>query len=93
MKPQSTYFPMLKLYRTAILFLLLLALTKAATAQGYIIISGKIIDKTTRQPVPYAHIGVIAKGMGTIANAQGEFYYRFPKIAAEEDVIESCQLA
>ena len=55
-------------------------------SQGYIIIGGKIIDKTTRQPIPYAHIGVMNKGMGTIANAQGEFYYRFPKIAAEENV-------
>ncbi|WP_373514194.1 carboxypeptidase-like regulatory domain-containing protein [Persicitalea sp.] len=55
-------------------------------AQGYIIISGKIIDKTTRQPIPYAHIGVMSKGLGTIANEQGEFYYRFPKIAADEDV-------
>ncbi len=55
-------------------------------AQGYISISGKIIDKSTHQPVPYAHIGIMSKGLGTIANEQGEFYYRFPKIAADEDV-------
>ncbi|MPR35612.1 carboxypeptidase-like regulatory domain-containing protein [Salmonirosea aquatica] len=77
---------MLRFYRTAILVLFLLTSIQIAKAQGYIIISGKIIDKTTRQPVPYAHIGVMSKGTGTIANAQGEFYYRFPKIAAEEDV-------
>ena len=68
------------------LFLLPLFLAKNASGQGYVIISGKIIDKTTRQPIPYAHIGVMAKGLGTIANEQGEFYYRFPKIAADEDV-------
>lgn len=56
-------------------------------AQGYVIISGKIIDKVTQQPIPYAHIGVMSKGLGTIANERGEFYYRFPKIASTEDVV------
>ena len=69
----------------ALLFLSIVCGT-GTFAQGYIVISGKIIDKTTRQPIPYAHIGVMAKGLGTIANEQGEFYYRFPKIAADEDV-------
>ncbi len=74
---------MIHFFRT-INFLLLT--TATAFGQGYTVISGKIIDKTTKQPLPYAHIGVMSKGLGTIANEQGEFYYRFPKIAAEEDV-------
>ncbi len=56
-------------------------------AQGYVVLSGKIIDKATQKPLPYAHIGIMEKGMGTLANEQGEFYYRFPKIAAEEQVV------
>ncbi len=77
---------MLKFHPNLFLFLLSLFFAKNASGQGYVIISGKIIDKTTRQPLPYAHIGVMTKGLGTIANEQGEFYYRFPGIAVDEDV-------
>jgi hypothetical protein len=59
----------------------------AALAQGYVAISGTIVDKSTRKPVPYARIGMPEKGTGTLANEQGEFYYRFPKIAAEEKIV------
>ncbi len=77
---------MLKFSPKLLLLFLPLFFVKTASGQGYVIISGKIIDKASRQPIPYAHIGVMAKGLGTIANEQGEFYYRFPKIAANEDV-------
>ena len=77
---------MLKFHPKPAFFLLTFSFVKIASGQGYVIISGKIIDKTTRQPIPYAHIVLMAKGLGTIANEQGEFYYRFPKIAADEDV-------
>lgn len=77
---------MLKFQPKLFLFFLSLFFAKNASGQGYVIISGKIIDKTTRQPLPYTHIGVMAKGLGTIANEQGEFYYRFPRIAVDEDV-------
>jgi hypothetical protein len=51
------------------------------------VIGGKVVDKETKQPVAFAHVGILSKGMGTIANEQGEFYYRFPKIASEEEVV------
>lgn len=57
-----------------------------AQAQGYVIIGGQVVDKASGQPIPYARIGIMTKGTGTIANENGEFYYRFPKIAAEEPV-------
>ena len=78
---------MLKFHSKFTFFLLTFFLIETASGQGYLIISGKIIDKATRQPIPYAHIGVMTRGLGTIANEQGEFYYRFPKITADEDVI------
>ncbi|GHB70081.1 carboxypeptidase-like regulatory domain-containing protein [Persicitalea jodogahamensis] len=77
---------MLNSFRPIALLVLSIVCHAGTFAQGYITISGKIIDKTTRQPIPYAHIGVMSKGLGTIANEQGEFYYRFPKITAGEDV-------
>lgn len=77
---------MLKLLSKLILIFFSLFLSVTASGQGYVIISGKIIDKTTRRPVSYAHIGLMTKGLGTIANEQGEFYYRFPKVALNDDV-------
>ncbi len=72
--------------RSSALFFFSIICCPNVFGQGYVIISGKIIDKSTRQPIPYAHIGVMSKGLGTIANEQGEFYYRFPKIAIDDDV-------
>ncbi|HEV7348284.1 carboxypeptidase-like regulatory domain-containing protein [Telluribacter sp.] len=75
------------LYRRAFaVFFLWVGSISGLVAQGYIIIGGKVIDKTTQAPIPFAHIGVMDRGMGTIANENGEFYYRFPKIAAEEAI-------
>lgn len=75
----------MQLFRT-LLFLCAFLLTTRVSAQGYVSISGRIIDKATQKPVPYAHIGIMSKGLGTLANEAGEFFYRFPKIAAGEDV-------
>ncbi|WP_247233589.1 carboxypeptidase-like regulatory domain-containing protein [Telluribacter sp. SYSU D00476] len=75
--------------RILTIFLLYIVSVTAVLAQGYIIIGGKVIDKATQQPIPFAHIGVMTRGTGTIANENGEFYYRFPRIAAEEGVVVS----
>jgi hypothetical protein len=66
-----------------------LAVEPGAVAQGYVVIGGKIIDKTTREAVPFARIGVLSKGVGTIANENGEFYLRFAKILSEENIVIS----
>ena len=64
-----------------------LLISFVVSAQGYVAISGKILDKATQKPVPYARIGMMEKGQGTLANELGEFYYRFPKIASEEQIV------
>lgn len=73
--------------RVTVLVVLLVGLGNWSHAQGYMVIGGKVVDKETKQPVAFAHVGILSKGMGTIANEQGEFYYRFPKIASEEEVV------
>ncbi|WP_299324946.1 carboxypeptidase-like regulatory domain-containing protein [uncultured Maribacter sp.] len=35
---------------------------------------GLIVDKTTKQPLPFVNIGVVGKGMGTVSDEQGLFY-------------------
>ncbi|MEZ4900998.1 MAG: carboxypeptidase-like regulatory domain-containing protein [Spirosomataceae bacterium] len=54
---------------------------------GYLSLSGKIIDKTTQKPVPYAYIGMMSKGTGTLTNEDGQFFYRFPRIANDSLVV------
>lgn len=69
------------------IFVLLVGFIGSACAQGYVVIGGKVIDKENKQPIPFAHIGIMSKGTGTVANEKGEFYYRFPKIASEENLV------
>lgn len=35
---------------------------------------GLVVDKTTKQPLPFVNIGVVGKGMGTVSDEQGLFY-------------------
>lgn len=59
-----------------------LLLTVATFAQGgYLSLSGKVIDKATQKPVPNAYIGIMSKGTGALTNEDGQFFYRFPRIA------------
>ena len=51
--------------------LLLTAVIRPAAAQSRL--TGKILDSTTSQPVPYASILVLNTTTGTTSNAEGEF--------------------
>ncbi len=58
-------------YRLLVTFMgLLLAAGPAAIAQR---LSGKVLDASTGQPVPYASIAVLSSAQGTTSNAEGEF--------------------
>ena len=37
-----------------------------------ITISAKVIDKETREPLPFASVGILGKSIGTITNLQGD---------------------
>lgn len=52
------------------------------TAFGQIRISGKIIDRETRQPVPFASIGIVGTTQGTSSNIDGEFSLVIPENAS-----------
>ncbi len=41
-------------------------------------ISAKAIDKETKEPLPFATVGIKGKPIGTITNLQGEFDFHFP---------------
>ena len=60
----------MKYYLLAAATSLLLAVGPAATAQR---LTGKVLDASTGQPVPYASISVLNSPLGTTSNAEGEF--------------------
>lgn len=60
-------------------FTLVLLLAAAHLAQAQrLTISGKVVDKETKEPLPFASLGVKGKPIGTITNLQGEFDFHIP---------------
>lgn len=55
-----------------VLFVCLAGLTSRSLAQQ-ITISGTVVDKDTRQPLPFASVWIRGKPIATITNMQGEF--------------------
>ncbi|GAB3196785.1 hypothetical protein ABID22_003473 [Pontibacter aydingkolensis] len=55
-------------------------------------ISGKVLDTTTQQPVPYANIGIAGKEIGTVANNSGEFSFKVDTkdLPSSGSIIVSC---
>ncbi|MBX2964643.1 MAG: carboxypeptidase-like regulatory domain-containing protein [Cyclobacteriaceae bacterium] len=42
-------------------------------------VSGKVTDKETGEPLPFATVGIVGKPIGTISNLQGEFDFHIPQ--------------
>jgi hypothetical protein len=57
----------------------LLFLINFAVHSQKITLSGKAIDKETKEPLPFATIGIKGKSIGTITNLQGEFDFHIPQ--------------
>ncbi len=64
--------------RSCLLFILVLFST-LSIAQEYRTIRGKVYDKKTNQPVPYAHVGILEKGIGTTTSDNGIFVFKVPE--------------
>lgn len=58
----------------AILFLLAPLFVQAQK----ILVSAKVVDVETKEPLPFASIGILGKPIGTISNLQGEFDFHIP---------------
>jgi hypothetical protein len=44
-----------------------------------ITISAKVVDKETREPLPFASVGILGKSIGTITNLQGDFDFHLDR--------------
>ncbi|AXE18721.1 hypothetical protein DR864_13650 [Runella rosea] len=75
-------------FHTLVFFAVFQWLTStSAQAQGYLLLSGKVIDKSTQKPIAHAYVGMMSKSTGTLTNEDGQFFYRFPRIAIDSAVV------
>jgi hypothetical protein len=57
---------------------LICALSAYVSTAQKLTISGKVVDKETKEVLPFASIGIMGKSLGTITNLQGEFDFHLP---------------
>ncbi len=57
---------------------LFLALITFCSQAQKILVPGKVVDLETKEPLPFASIGIMGKPVGTITNLQGEFDFHLP---------------
>jgi hypothetical protein len=60
------------------LIVLLTLLAFSLTAQDFTTISGAVIDKKSKQPIPYASVSIKTRSIGTVSNSLGEFEFHIP---------------
>ncbi len=58
--------------------LCILALVAGGVHAQQITITGKVIDLETKEPLPFASVGIVGKPIGLITNEQGEFDFHIP---------------
>lgn len=58
--------------------LILLLLTNFNSVAQMLTLSGKVVDKETKEPIVFATIGIKEKSIGTLTNLQGEFDFHIP---------------
>jgi CubicO group peptidase (beta-lactamase class C family) len=72
---------------SAFLFLMLLLVAFHANAQ---VISGKITDRATRQPIPFVHVSIPETGEGTLGDEHGHYSLKLlPSAAGRHALISS----
>lgn len=62
-------------------------LSAQSTSPEYLRIRGKIIDQKTKAPLPFAHVGIPEKGIGTTSGNDGVFLLNIP-IAYAKSTLE-----
>jgi CarboxypepD_reg-like domain len=71
------------------LFTFILALFTTWGVAQKLTISGKVTDRDTHEPLPFASIGVKGKPIGTISNLQGDFDFHIPEEYRNEILVIS----
>jgi hypothetical protein len=74
---------------STLLALLLVISFNVPGQASFIIVSGKIIDAKTNQPIPFASVYLQTKSTGTVSNAAGEFVLKIPEVSPGDIVVVS----
>lgn len=59
-------------------FIVCLIISHALSAQEYISLSGRVLDTSTKEPIPFASIYIKEKAIGTTTNQDGAFAFHIP---------------
>lgn len=66
-----------------------MTVTSVAQSTNKIKLRGIVKDANTETPLPFAHIEIRNKAVGTVTNKNGEFVFLFDKSLIEEDIVIS----
>jgi hypothetical protein len=72
-----------------LLFTIILALFTTLSVAQKLTVSGKVTDRDTHEPLPFASIGIKGKPIGTISNLQGDFDFHIPEEYRNEILVIS----
>lgn len=67
--------------------LLIIVLSNLSYGQKTIV--GKVLNKTTHEPIPYANIGILNSNVGTLSNKDGSFSILIPERLSHDTLIFS----
>ncbi len=65
-------------------------LNRVKNLSGISSLKGRIIDRNSGEPVPFATISIVGTQIGTIANSAGNFIFKYPGIFNQDSVVISC---
>ena len=53
-------------------------------------LKGKIIEKNSGDPIPFATVSITGTRIGTISNSDGNFVFKYPRIFSQDSIVISC---
>jgi hypothetical protein len=77
------------LIRIPLLLLFLLPAADSLAQEAFISIKGKLLDKESKEPIPYASIYLKGKTIGTTSNEEGRFIFHVPLNLSQDTLIVS----
>ena len=55
----------------------------------HLVISGKVLDENSKEPLSFASVGIVGKSLATVANANGEFDFVIPHEFSTDSIVIS----
>ena len=72
-----------------IITIIALMMSMACARAQQIVISGKVFDQTSKEPLSFASVGILGKSLATVANVNGEFDFIVPMEYSADSIVIS----